>query len=156
MIQRTKPRVMKNSSQKVVLDQINELATCAKLDFRICIDQWLLCASSFSLLWTGVSVSYSLPVQPLCVGYMGSRQHVSFSPQYVSLLFHSVFYLFLKNFIKFIGVTLVSKIKISSVKFHNTSSVYFTVCSPPKVKSPPSIIYLTLTTRSHSPWLPLR
>lgn len=56
MIQRTKPRVMKNDSQKVLLDPI-KLVTCAQLDIRIFIDQWwLLCASSLSTLWTGVSM----------------------------------------------------------------------------------------------------
>ena len=45
--------------------------------------------------------------------------------------------LFLKEnfFVEFIGVTLVNKIiQVSSVQFSNTSSVYYIVCSTPKVK----------------------
>lgn len=42
MIQRTKLRAMENSPKKVILGLIKELATCARLDFRISTGQGLL------------------------------------------------------------------------------------------------------------------
>ena len=45
-------------------------------------------------------------------------------------------------FIKFIGMTLVSKImQVSGAEFHSTSSIYCIVCSPPQINSPSITIY---------------
>lgn len=53
-----------------------------------------------------------------------------------------LYFLILKNFIKFIGVTLVNKsTQISGIQFCNISSAYYIVNSPPKVQSP-SHLYL--------------
>lgn len=45
------PRAAKNHFSGATLGPNQELATCARLDFRTAVDQWLLCALNFYIFF---------------------------------------------------------------------------------------------------------